>query len=100
MGKGKIASQCAHASLASFLVADDISKNIWIKEGMKKVILKVKSKTELLKFQRLAKKEKLSYELIKDRGLTQIKKGAITALGIGPAPDKKIDKITRKLKLL
>lgn len=100
MGKGKIASQTAHASLAAFLKADDIEKNIWIKEGMKKVVLKIRGEKEILKLQKLAEKYNLPYDLIIDRGLTQIKAGSITALGIGPADEKKIDKVTGKLKLL
>ena len=100
MGKGKIASQCAHASVASFLKARKNNRERWLREGMKKVILKVKSKTDLTNLHKLAKKEKLPSVLISDRGLTQIKSGTVTCLGIGPASERKIDKITGKLKLL
>ncbi|MFQ6020581.1 MAG: peptidyl-tRNA hydrolase Pth2 [Candidatus Aenigmatarchaeota archaeon] len=98
MGKGKIASQVAHASIASFLKSR--YKKRWIDEGMKKIILKVSSLRELKSLHKQAKKEKLPCELIRDMGLTQIKPGSITCLGIGPASDKKIDKITSKLRLL
>ncbi len=100
MGKGKLAAQCSHASIGAYLKAKKYSKNKWIREGMKKVVLKVSSEKEIKDFYKLAKKEKLPCELIIDRGLTQIKPGTITALGIGPANDKKIDKLTGKLKLL
>jgi len=100
MGKGKIVSQCAHASLASFLKSSDIAKNVWLREGMKKVVLKVSKEVDLLDLYKKAKKEKLSCELIEDRGLTQVESGSITALGIGPADENKVDKITGKLKLL
>ena len=100
MDKGKIASQTAHASISAFLKSDELDRRKWIKEGMKKIVLKVTSDKELREFYKLAKKEKLPSELIADRGLTQIKPGSITALGIGPADDKKLDKITGKLKLL
>lgn len=100
MGKGKIASQSAHASLASFLKSDDLAKNIWLREGMKKIVLKVRNEKEILELYKKAKKDKISCELIKDKGLTQVEAGSITALGIGPADEKKIDKITGKLKLL
>ena len=100
MGKGKIGSQCAHASLAAFLKAKKEDRERWIKEGMKKVVLKVSSEKELVDLCRLAKKEKIPCELISDAGLTQIKPGSVTALGIGPADNEKINKITGKLKLL
>ncbi len=100
MGKGKIASQCAHASLASFLKSNDLEKNVWLNEGMKKVVLKVSKKSDLINLYKRAKKDNLPCELIEDRGLTQIESGSITALGIGPADERKIDKLTGKLKLL
>ena len=100
MGKGKIASQCAHASVGAYLKAKKYNKDRWIKEGMKKVVLKVSNEKELKDLQKIAKKEKLACDLIRDAGLTQIEPGTTTALGIGPAEDNEIDKITRKLKLL
>jgi len=100
MGKGKVGSQCAHASLAAFLKAKRQDREQWLKEGMKKVVLKVSNDKELVELCRLAKKEKLPCELIRDAGLTQIKPGSVTALGIGPADNEKVNKITGKLKLL
>lgn len=100
MSVGKQMSQACHASIMAYLKAKRYSKNKWINSGMKKVILKVSNLKELKKLYKLAKKEKLPCELIKDKGLTQVKPGTITALGIGPADDKRIDKITNKLKLL
>lgn len=100
MDKGKIATQSAHASIASFLKSDKTEREKWLNQGMKKVVLKVSNEKELKRFYQLAKKEKLPSVLITDAGLTQIKPGSITALGIGPVEDKKINKITGKLKLL
>jgi len=100
MGKGKLVSQCSHASVATFLQAKEVDRNKWIISGMKKIVLKVSSEKELKDLFKKAKEEKLPCELIADRGLTQLKAGTITALGIGPAPDSKVDKITGKLKLL
>jgi len=100
MDKGKIATQCAHASIAAFLKSEKEDKDKWLKEGMKKIVLKVSSEKELKNFYKIIKSEKLPSELISDAGLTQIKAGTITALGIGPVDDKKIEKITGKLKLL
>ncbi len=100
MSTGKLISQACHASLASFLKSNDLAKNIWLNEGMKKIVLKVSKKSDLIDLYKKAKKDNLPCELIEDRGLTQIESGSITALGIGPADDSKIDKITGKLKLL
>jgi PTH2 family peptidyl-tRNA hydrolase len=100
MDKGKIAAQCAHASIASFLKTKEVDRKKWLDEGMKKVILKVYNEKELINLYKMAKKEKLPCEPIVDAGLTQIRAGTLTALGIGPTDDKKMDKITGKLKLL
>ena len=100
MGKGKIATQSAHASIASFLKSKDADKEKWLKHGMKKIVLKVSSEKEMKEIHKSVKREKMPCEIIADAGLTQLAAGTITALGIGPVEDKKIDKITGKLKLL
>jgi PTH2 family peptidyl-tRNA hydrolase len=100
MKKGKMCSQTAHASIAAFLKAKKTDKEKWVKTGMKKVVLKVSGEKELKKICKIARDEKIKCEMIRDAGLTQVEPGSITALGIGPADDKKIDKITGKLKLL
>jgi len=100
MGKGKIAAQASHASIAAFLKATEIKRELWLGMGMAKVVLKVSSEEELNKIYAAAKRAKLPAELIADRGLTQLEPGTATAVGIGPADDADIDKITGKLKLL
>jgi len=100
MDKGKSCSQTAHASIAAFLKADKKIREEWISEGMKKVVLKVSGEKEIKEYLRLAKKDKLPCALINDAGLTQIEPGTITALGIGPDKNEKIDNVTSKLKLL
>jgi PTH2 family peptidyl-tRNA hydrolase len=102
MDKGKLVSQGAHASVAS--AYKTLQKNpelfkAWI-PFMKKIILKVSSEKELMMLKVKAAKAGLVVELIKDAGRTQIEPGSITALGIGPDIDGKIDDITKDLKLL
>jgi len=100
MSTGKIAAQASHASIEAVLKSDNSKVKSWREGGMKKVVLKVNSRGELLKFKNEADRNKLITALIKDAGHTQIKPGSITCLGIGPDLEEKLNKITNKLKLL
>ena len=100
MGKGKIAAQACHASLAAFLKVKRIIREKWVDEGMKKVVVKISGEEELQAVFKKAKRAKLPTSIINDAGLTQLEPGTATAIGIGPADDAKIDKITGKMKLL
>ncbi len=103
MGKGKLAAQVAHASLAS---AEEAMKRKpeWFEEwkagGQRKVVLKVQSEEDLQELFRKAKSAKLPAALIQDAGLTQLEPGTVTCVGIGPGSDEQIDALTGKLKLL
>jgi len=99
MGKGKIAAQASHASVA---VLEKVGKEVaqeWAGQGMKKVVLKVSGKKELLELFQKAKKD-FPAALVKDAGLTQIKPGQATCIAIGPAEEKELDELTGGLKLL
>ena len=103
MGKGKIAAQCSHASISAFLKSQESKYENqyqkWLDAGMKKIVLKVKTKEELLElFETL--KQSFPCALIKDAGETQIPAGTITCLGIGPADEIELQKQTSHLKLL
>jgi len=103
MSPGKVAAQACHACLEAYEKArrrkDEYWKE-WHKEGAKKVILKAKSLEELLDLEKKARRLKLPYALIVDRGLTEIPPNTPTALGIGPSISKLIDKVTGHLPLL
>jgi len=103
MGKGKLAAQVAHASLSAAEEAMKVHESWyheWKVEGQKKVVLRARSEAELGELLKKSKSERLPAALIKDRGLTQLEPDTVTCLGIGPAPDAKVDVITGSLKLL
>ncbi len=100
MGKGKIASQAAHASVSAFMKAKEEDRQKWINEGMKKIVLKVSGEKELVSVYNRFKRRKLPAVIISDMGLTQVSRGTKTAVGCGPVEDSKIDKVTEKMKLL
>jgi peptidyl-tRNA hydrolase, PTH2 family len=100
LSKGKLAAQVSHASVEATLNSSKQKVFNWRSKGMKKVILKVENLKELLKYQRLAKREKLVASIIKDAGKTEIPAGTITCLGIGPDKEEIISKITSRLKIL
>ena len=103
MGKGKIAAQAGHAAISA---ADEAHKrhrtwwDAWMFEGQRKIAVKVNDEAELAEVERQADEMGLPHALIIDRGLTQVPEGTVTCLGIGPAPEKLVNKITGKLKLL
>ena len=99
MGKGKIAAQCSHASVSVLEKVDEDVYEEWVSQGMKKVVLKVGSKRELLELFEQAKR-RLPAALIKDAGLTQVEPGEPTCIAIGPADEADLDKLTGHLKLL
>lgn len=100
MTTGKKCVQCCHASIGSHKKVNKSIIKKWESEGQKKVVLEVNSKKELLKLFKQTKKEKIPCFLVEDAGLTELKPGTITALGIGPAKEEKLDKITGSLRLL
>ena len=103
MGKGKIAAQASHAAVSA---AEEARKHHstwweqWLEEGQRKVVVKVKGEAELLQLKQQAGSMRLPFALIFDRGLTQLPPDTLTCLGIGPAPNDEVDKITGKLPLL
>lgn len=98
--KGKLAVQVAHASVEAALRSDKAVVDAWRKEGMKKVVVKVKNERELLKRNQDAKDFMLVTALITDAGKTVVEPGTKTCCAIGPAEEKDIDRITGDLKIL
>lgn len=103
LSKGKIATQSGHAAVSA---AEKTRKHhlkwwkAWLDEGQRKIAIKVESEKKLLLLQKQSEAQTLPCALITDKGLTEVPPGTITCLGIGPAPTKKIDKVTGSLPLL
>ncbi|HLD18681.1 MAG TPA: peptidyl-tRNA hydrolase Pth2 [Candidatus Nanoarchaeia archaeon] len=96
---GKLAAQVAHASLEAALKTNKSIMDAWRNSGAGKIVLKVADEAELKEFEKRIKAEKIPCVLITDAGHTVLEPGTVTALGIGPVEETKIDKITGNLKM-
>ncbi|MBD3155246.1 MAG: peptidyl-tRNA hydrolase [Candidatus Aenigmarchaeota archaeon] len=100
MTSGKKCVQACHACIGSYEKTPEAILKSWRGEGQKKVTLEVGSREELIRLKNKAKKSEIPYFLVKDAGLTELEPGTVTALGIGPDKEEKIDKITGNVPLL
>ncbi len=100
MGKGKISAQVAHASLGAVKKVDNDIVEQWERDGGKKVVLKVDDIEGFEKIVKLVRSNNIPNYVVKDAGLTEIERGTTTCVGIGPAKEHEIDKVTKNLKLL
>src|SRR3989344_2809593 len=91
MPKGKMAIQACHASVEAALRSDVDKLQSWRKQGMKKVILKVKDKKELIKYNQMAKDSGFTTALITDAGKTYFDTATTTCLAIGPDEEDNLD---------
>ncbi|MEM0043626.1 MAG: peptidyl-tRNA hydrolase Pth2 [Sulfolobales archaeon] len=103
MSVGKLAAQVAHASVDAVLKSFEKRKewlDRWIESGMKKVVVKVSSESELTEIYRKCEALEIPCSIIRDAGRTEIEPGTLTAVGVGPAPSRIVDKVTGGLPLL
>ncbi len=100
MSAAKLAVQVAHAAVSAAAKAGKKAVVAWENEGQKKVVLSIKDKKELLLLEEKCRQLKLPYALISDAGLTELPSGTVTCLGIGPAAEDKINKVTGSLPLM
>jgi PTH2 family peptidyl-tRNA hydrolase len=97
---GKAAVQLAHAAVSAYERSDNVIKRRWFEEGQKKIALKVAALRDLYELKSIAEARGLVTALVVDAGLTEVPPGTVTALGIGPAREDELDKVTSDLKLL
>lgn len=108
MGKGKVAAQCSHATLAAYkesLERNPKYVNDWETFGQAKITVKIDSEEQMysilklrssiffhviiktllrVELQKHARSLGLAAVIIRDAGRTQIAPGSKTVLGIGP----------------
>lgn len=99
MSTGKMVAQGSHASLGAYQQSNDDKREKWVQQGQKKIVLQA-DESQLQ--QKLSKAEEMNinYFKVKDAGHTEVKPGTVTALGLGPEEETKLDKIASDLPLL
>tara|TARA_B100000965_G_C19208370_1_gene590485 strand:- start:181 stop:528 length:348 start_codon:yes stop_codon:yes gene_type:complete len=103
MGKGKIAAQVGHASVQAFLgagVSHPSHVEAWLASGQKKICLKIPDDSAFEGLMTEAAQHGIPSHLIQDAGHTQIPKGSLTVLALGPYDESVLDGLTGHLKLL
>ena len=103
MGTGKIAAQVAHAAVMGAEKVKTSRRdwfNAWFAAGQAKVVVKVKNIEELMAVRKRREELYFPVILVTVSGLTHIPSGALTCVGIGPAPSALIYTVTLELKLL
>ncbi len=102
LSAGKLAAQVSHAAVTCALKAqryDRDSFQEWFDEGQKKVVLRGGKLDELFSLKQAAERAGLTTALIQDAGHTELPPGTITVLGVGPADEADLDRVTGHLQL-
>jgi len=103
MGKGKIGSQCGHASIGLYkkLIRNDKDNLIddWDINGSKKIVLKVSSEKDFSDILKYCEYNNILYHEVIDAGKTQIEKNSRTVISI-IHENKKMHNLIHKYKLL
>lgn len=100
---GKLAAQVAHAAVVCALETKAQNSKWfkkWKEEGSKKAVVKVDNLGDFYPLKKKAEQLNIAAHIIIDAGHTEIPQGTKTVLGLGPAPNNIIDKITGDLPLL
>lgn len=103
LSSGKLAVQVAHAAVMAVERAERMDRSTvsnWKSEGQKKVVLKAPGVPDLYRLREDAERAGIASAIVIDAGLTEIPAGTVTALGLGPAHEKIMDRVTGRLKLV
>jgi peptidyl-tRNA hydrolase, PTH2 family len=102
LSAGKLAAQVGHAAVDCALKAKRFQPSefdAWYEQGQKKVVVKAENERALFDLKVAAERMGLTTALIADAGHTELAPGTITVLGVGPARDIDVDKVTGHLAL-
>jgi PTH2 family peptidyl-tRNA hydrolase len=100
---GKTAVQVAHAAV--MLYQEAVRRNSpqlkpWLAAGQKKIAVVAKTLDDLEELARSARAHNIPSVFVEDAGLTEVAPGTRTVLGLGPATEGEMDRITGALPLL
>jgi PTH2 family peptidyl-tRNA hydrolase len=98
--RGKLSAQVAHAAVEAFIAASPGAQAAWLRLGMPKVVLRGSSEEQIVSLAEQAKNAGLPVAVIEDAGRTVVSPGTITCIGIGPAEEQEIDRLTGDLELV
>lgn len=97
---GKLASQVAHASLEAALRGEQTVLSAWRDSGAKKIVVTCEDEEALEELCGSAEAEGLPVRLVQDAGHTVVDSGTLTALGIGPGEEERVDRVSGDQPLL
>jgi PTH2 family peptidyl-tRNA hydrolase len=97
MSRGKLAVQINHATAMAVMRADRKTQERWMQNGIKVVIVGIDTLEEMVELDyKLQAERSIPHFMATDLGTTEFNRPEITALAVGPAPAKMINKYTSK----
>lgn len=103
MSKGKTAAQVAHAAVNCAFASkkkDPSAFDKWSSSGQRKVVVKATDQKQLFEIRMMADAQGLVNSVVTDAGRTEIPAGTVTCIGIGPAKESDLDRVTGHLTML
>ncbi len=100
---GKAAVQVAHGAVMLYQLAErrhGAALEAWLRGGQKKIAVVAPTLADLEELQRQARARGIPTVFVEDAGLTEVPPGTRTVLGLGPAPEAEVDRVSGSLPLL
>ena len=87
-------AQVAYASIGAFIESGRSNRKAWLKEGRPKTVLSAFDEKDLRDLLSNAERLKLPVYVVGEQGRVASLADTLFCLGIGPAPNAQIDKLT------